>query len=138
MKTKKISYTVPTLVLTWVCRPWVIYHDNTQTTLPELISPKQPWWSESQSPHIRPLSQVRSQESVVLRNHHRVLMTSHHHILYIPVSHIVTSSKPYHILSLSCNTIHIHFQAIGEILIKPYLFGDSSTTQNIKLVIIKQ
>ena len=80
MKTKKISYTVPTLVLTRVCRTWVMHHNDTPTTLPELRSSKQPRWSESQSLHMQPLSQVRPYELVVLRNHHRVLITSHHHI----------------------------------------------------------
>ena len=83
MKTKKISYTVPTLVLTRVCRPWVMYHGDTPTTLSELTSLQQPRWSESQSPHMRPLSQVHPQEPVVLRNHHRILMTSHHHLKII-------------------------------------------------------
>ena len=80
MKTKKISYTVPTLVLTRVCRTWVMHHNDTPTTLPELTSSKQPRWSESQSLHMQPLSQVRPYELVVLRNHHYVLMTSYHHI----------------------------------------------------------
>ena len=33
-------------MLTQVCRPWVMSHVDTPTTLPELTSPKQPWWSE--------------------------------------------------------------------------------------------
>ena len=42
----KNTYTVPTLVLTRVCRPWVMYHVDTLTTLPELISLKQRRWSK--------------------------------------------------------------------------------------------
>ena len=42
----KNTYTVPTLVLTRVCRPWVMHHVDTPTTLPELTSLKQPRWSE--------------------------------------------------------------------------------------------
>ena len=46
------TYTVPTLVLTRVCQPWVMHHVDTPTTLPELTSPKQPRWSEiSVSPY---------------------------------------------------------------------------------------
>ena len=42
----KNTYIVPTLVLTQVCRPRVMNHVDTPTTLPELTSPKQPRWSE--------------------------------------------------------------------------------------------
>ena len=38
--------TVLTLVLTQVCRLWVMYHVDTPTTVPKLISPKQPRWSK--------------------------------------------------------------------------------------------
>ena len=41
MKTKNIV-SVLTLVLIRVCQSWVMYHDDTVTTLPELMSPKQP------------------------------------------------------------------------------------------------
>ena len=40
------TYTVPTLVLTRVCRPWMMNHVDTPTTFSKLTSPKQPQWSE--------------------------------------------------------------------------------------------
>ena len=39
---QKISYTMPTLVLTRVCRAWVMHHDDTPITIPRLKSPQQP------------------------------------------------------------------------------------------------
>ena len=39
IKNHKITYTVPTLVLTRVCRLWMMYHVDTPTILSELISP---------------------------------------------------------------------------------------------------
>ena len=47
MKTQKIIYIDPTLVLTRVCQTWMMHHVNTPITLPELSSPLQPRWSES-------------------------------------------------------------------------------------------
>ena len=47
MKTQKILCIEPTLVLTRVCQTWAMHHADTPTTLPELLSPVQPRWSES-------------------------------------------------------------------------------------------
>ena len=67
---------MPTLVLTWVYRPWVMHHVDTPTTLPELTSLKQPRWSAiSVSPYAASISD-RPKEPVVLRNHHPKSKTS--------------------------------------------------------------
>ena len=46
----KIIHTVPTLVLTRVCRTWAMHHVDTPTTLPELSPIIQPQWSEKHLP----------------------------------------------------------------------------------------
>ena len=47
LKTQKIIYIEPTLVLTRVCQTWAMHHADTPTTLPELSSPTQPRWNKS-------------------------------------------------------------------------------------------
>ena len=56
---------------------------------------------------------------------HRII----YHIIYTNITTVV-SSRPDHISSLSCKTIHRQFKII--IMIIPYLFNNSSTTQNRK------
>ena len=79
---------------------WAMHHADTPTTLLELSSPIQSWWSESIISSYATSIISRPQRSVVLRNHHRILMTNHHHkiIVYIYIcvsthSHLVASSS---------------------------------------------
>ena len=66
-------------MLTRVCRLWVMNHVDIPTTLPKLISPKQPRWSEITISPYATSNTGRPYEPIVLRNHHHVFKTSHQH-----------------------------------------------------------
>ena len=97
LKTRKIIYTKPTLVLTRVCQAWAMHHANTPTTLSELSSLIQPRWSESIiSSYVTSITN-RPQGPVVLRNItskieiHDIVMIMYTHTYIIKHSHHVAS-----------------------------------------------
>ena len=108
----KNTYIVPTLVLTRVCRPWVMHHVDTPTTFSELTSPKQPRWSEIAVSLYAASNSDCPQEPIVLRNHHQIQKPYHMHLTVWTksISHHVTFPKSnyYHRQILYSESIIFH------------------------------